>query len=73
MKTYRGIEVQLHVFVISPLEENDRQASSSGDFIPEKDGRKMNGRESMSGRCAEVIFFPFWEWYTNQKVVQPAV
>jgi hypothetical protein len=44
MKTYRGVEVSLHVFLILALDGGEWSASRPGRFIPEKNHRYQLGR-----------------------------
>jgi hypothetical protein len=55
MKAYAGVNVQIHIFLTSPLDSDELSASLSGRFTPEEETRyplyrRLGGTQSRSGR-----------------------
>jgi hypothetical protein len=54
MKTYGGVEVQLHAFLSSVLDRSERSASLRGHFTRgETDKLRIGAPQSRSGRSGE--------------------
>jgi hypothetical protein len=58
MKTYWGVEVQLHAFLISELDGGEWSASRSGRFTPGSLDRRLGGTQSRSRHSGEEKKFP---------------
>jgi hypothetical protein len=77
MKTYGGVDVQIHIFLTSALVGGEWSASLRCRFTPGKEPpyqfyRRLGGPQSRSGRYGEVkIFYPTGTLTPSPLVVQP--
>jgi hypothetical protein len=74
IQTYRGVEVQLHAFLISAVRGDEWSASRPGRFTLGDSlrcplDRRMGGPESRSVRgCEEKKVHPYWESNPGRRV-----